>query len=222
MEFTLTPIEVRVLGSLVEKEITTPEYYPLTLNALTNACNQKNNREPVTAFEEATAVRALDSLREKKLVFCVTGAGMRVPKYKHNLVEPLKLTPDELAVLCVLMLRGPQTLGELRGRSSTMQPIESLARVQEIIDALSVGDTRMPIVRKLPRHAGQKEIRYGHLLSGEPELAQADDSTRLERAVLQVITENDRISRLEEEVKSIREIVESLQKQLGEFKKQFE
>lgn len=222
MQLHLSPIEVRVLGSLAEKEVTTPEYYPLTLNALTNACNQKNNRDPVVAFEETTVVRALETLREKKLVFVVSGAGMRVPKYKHNLVEALHLSAAELSVLCVLMLRGAQTVGELRSHAAPMHVFASLTEVQTVLDGLMLNEARMPIVRKLSRQAGQKEIRFSHLLSGETAVERPEDTTRPERAVLQVVSENERISRLEEEVQSLRRSISSLESKLSEFRKQFE
>jgi uncharacterized protein YceH (UPF0502 family) len=218
----LNAVEIRVLGSLIEKELTTPEYYPLTLNALTNACNQKNNREPVVSLEESSVARAIESLREKKLVFAVTGAGIRVPKYRHNLTETLTLTKQETAVMCLLMLRGPQTLGEVRGRSGTMVNFESLPEVQATFDALGANEKRQQLVKKLPRQPGQKEARFAHLLSGEPAPGEQEDSTRPEKAVLQVRAENERIAELEAEVDGLKTKIESLQQQFTGFKKQFE
>ena len=222
MDLTLNHVEVRVLGSLIEKEITTPEYYPLTLNALTSACNQKNNREPVLALEETTIVRAIESLREKHLVTTVTGAGLRVPKYRQVFAEALTLTPQEIAVLSLLMLRGPQTIGELRGRCSPMFSFESLEATQAVVDGLSANEHRPPLARKLPRQAGQKEVRFSHLLSGEPATASVEDTTSPEKARLVVLAENERIAALEKEVKKLRGTIEALGKQFAEFKKQFE
>lgn len=162
MDLSLDADEVRVLGSLLEKEITTPEYYPLSLNALLNACNQKSNRDPVVHFDEDTIERLLSVLRDKGWSLNITGAGSRVPKYGHRLAEKLNLGRRELAVLCELMLRGPQTLGELRTRAERMHPFDDLAEVESVLD-------RMPeLVTKLPRRLGEKEARYSHLLSGVP------------------------------------------------------
>src|SRR5271156_1780022 len=162
MDLLLDPVEARVLGSLLEKEITTPEYYPLSLNALLNACNQKSNRDPMVHFDEETVDRVLDVLRDKGLLLNITGAGSRVPKYGHRLSEKLNLGRREMAVLCELMLRGPQTLGELRTRAERMHPFDDLAEVESVLD-------RMPeLAVKLPRRPGEKEARYAHLLSGAP------------------------------------------------------
>jgi uncharacterized protein YceH (UPF0502 family) len=218
----LSSIEVRVLGSLIEKEITTPEYYPLTLNALTNACCQKNNREPVVSYDETTVVRALDGLREKKLVSTVTGAGMRVPKYRHKIVEAFGLSPPEIAVMGLLMLRGPQTPGELRTRAGPMHEFGSLADVQTTLDALSGNATRAPLLRMLARMAGQKEARYAHLLGGDVSPVQPKDSTRPEKAVIQVVAENERIAIIEKDLKRIERALEELQRLFLEFRKQFE
>src|SRR6202167_5579811 len=159
-DFHLTAAEARVLGSLLEKEVTTPEYYPLSLNALLNACNQKSNREPVTNFDEDTIERVLYTLRDKGLLVNITGAGSRVPKYGHRLSEKLNLGRREMAILCELMVRGPQTLGELRTRAERMHHFDDLAEVESVLD-------RMPeLVTRLPRRPGEKEARYAHLLSG--------------------------------------------------------
>src|SRR2546428_9767207 len=163
---SLTENEVRVLGSLIEKQITTPEYYPLTLNALTLACNQKNNRNPVTAFNESQVEDALDSLREKNLAYVFHGSTSRVPKFKHVAPEVLHLTPPEMAVMCVLMLSGPQTVGEIRTRGSRLYDFSGLEEVDETLHALSTKDTD-PMVVKLPRQPGQKKARFAHLVSGE-------------------------------------------------------
>src|SRR5688572_27120810 len=166
----LSAAEVRVLGSLIEKQITTPDYYPLTLNALTNACNQLTNRDPVVSFDETVVVRALDALREKRLATMFTGQESRVAKYKHTLTDALLLTPAEVALLCVLMLRGPQTIGELRTRSERLFSFDTLPEVEETLNALA---SRQPqaLVTKLPRQPGTKESRYAQLLSGSIETA---------------------------------------------------
>jgi uncharacterized protein len=160
----LTPVEARVLGALVEKEITTPEYYPLSLNALINACNQKNNREPVTALDEVEVRQALHGLEDEHLAGPVRGDG-RVPKYEHHMQEVFNFTRGEIAVVCVLLLRGPQTPGELRGRTERMFRFDELSDVQNVLQRLM---TREPaLVKVLPRQPGTKEARYAHLLSGD-------------------------------------------------------
>src|SRR5215510_3893141 len=219
VEQTLTPVEVRVLGSLIEKEITTPEYYPLSLNALTNACNQISNRDPVVSFDEKTVARALESLREKQLVWMVTGVG-RVPKYEHRFTEQLKLAAQEVAVLCVLMLRGPQTVGEVRGRTGRLYEFRELEEVELTLQALK--SAQPPLVTKLPRQPGTKESRYAHLLSGEVEVEEREVAARLEPATLEVREENARIARLEEELVQVRGELRDLTREFLEFKKQFE
>jgi uncharacterized protein YceH (UPF0502 family) len=169
MEIKLTPEEVRVLGSLIEKELTTPEYYPLSLNALTNACNQKSNRDPVVSYDEKTVVRALESLREKRLASMVTGAVSRVPKYRHMFTETVGMDLQDTAIMCELLLRGPQTAGELRNRAQRFCPIESIEQVEKIIEGLMAKEN-FQLITKLPRQIGYKESRYAHLLSGIPEI----------------------------------------------------
>jgi uncharacterized protein YceH (UPF0502 family) len=162
----LTPTEARVLGALIEKEITTPEYYPLSLNALVNACNQKNNREPVMALDEAEVRQALHGLETERLAGAVRGDS-RVPKYEHHIQEVFNFTRGEIAVVCVLLLRGPQTPGELRGRTERMYKFDELSDVQTVLQKLM---TREPaLVKVLPRQPGTKEARYAHLLSGDVE-----------------------------------------------------
>src|SRR5688572_8996973 len=196
---TLNAAEVRVLGALIEKQITTPDYYPLTLNALTNACNQLTNRDPVVAYTDQAVVRAIDGLRDKRLATLFTGAESRVAKYKHTLTDVLLLTPGEVALLCVLMLRGLQTLGELRTRSERLFTFDTMAEVEEALNVLAARQPQ-PLVAKLPRQPGTKESRYAHLLSGQLASAPATEPTfRPEPATLAVRAENERIAKLEQE-----------------------
>ena len=214
MDLLLTDTEVRVLGSLMEKSMTTPEYYPLSLNGLTNACNQKSNRDPVTALDETTVVRALDNLREKQLV--VLSASSRVPKYAEVFVDTRKLVKREAALLMVLMLRGPQTVGELRGRTERVYSFEDLAEVEATLDELAESG----YVTKLPRMAGRKESRYAHLLSGDV-VAEAEPP-KPERAAIVVRRENEKIAALEEELQKLREDFEVLQAAFERFRQEFE
>ncbi len=161
----LSPVAARVLGSLVEKEITTPEYYPLSLNALANACNQKNNRDPVTSLDEDQIRQALHALEDQGLAGAVRGSESRVAKYEHHIQEVFNFTRGETAVMCVLLLRGPQTPGELRGRTERMHRFEELSDVQTTLQRLMQREP--PLVVVLPRQPGTKEARYAHLLSGE-------------------------------------------------------
>ena len=216
----LTDIETRVLGCLVEKEISSAKANPLTLNALTGACNQKSSRVPVVDYDDATVVRGLDGLRQKKLAVKVHKAGSRVPKYEHLMREKLDLTRKELALLCVLMLRGPQTLGELRGRTERMYTFQTLGEVEEAVGGLE-GEER-PYVMLLPRRAGQKERRYVHLLAGEPEIPDEDEALPPEAAVVRVREADDRIQALEAEVEALREEMAALRKTFETFKSQFE
>lgn len=213
MDVTVNDEEARVLGSLLEKEITTPEYYPLSLNALLNACNQKSNRDPVMHFDEDTLERALYTLRDKGLLVSITGAGSRVPKYGHRISEKLNLGRRELAILCELMLRGPQTLGELRTRAERMHPFGDLAEVESVID-------HMPeLITKLPRRPGEKEARYAHLLSGEPPVSAVPAPSA---AIPQVPLPTDSMMALEAEVARLRGELEELKQQFAGFQKQFE
>ena len=216
----LNEIEIRVLGSLIEKQITTPEYYPLTLNALTAACNQKNNRNPVTTFTEAEVERGLDSLREKNLAYVFHGSTSRVPKFKHVAPEILHLNPAELAVMCVLMLSGPHTVGEIRTRGSRLHEFNGLEEVEETLHALSTREDE-PLVVKLPRQPGQKDARYVHLLAGTAEFAETDQVAAAETSAGRS-SQSDRVAKLEEEVQSLTQQVGDLAAQFAEFKKQFE
>lgn len=222
----LNEVEVRVVGSLIEKQVTTPEYYPLTLNALVNACNQLSNREPVVSYDEKTVARALESLREKNLAYVFYGSDSRVPKYKHVMTEIFHLTPPELAAMCVLMLRGPQTTGEIRGRTGRLYEFADLPEVEATLEKLMAHDDPA-LVARLPRMSGQKEARYTHLLAGDVAFAGAaavehPRAPRAEAAVLEVRAGNENISRLEAEVETLRREVAYLREQFESFKKQFE
>jgi len=210
MTTILTDIETRVLGALVEKQVTTPEYYPLTLNALTLACNQKNNRHPVTSYSESQVSAAVETLREKNLTYVFYGSTSRVPKYKHVMPEVMHLNRAELALMCVLMLRGPQTPGELRGNAARLHEFAGLDEIEHTLNGL-ISHEQEPFVVRLPRQAGQKEVRFAHLLSGE---VQVD-----------AVAETPRVSpreSLEQKVEKLTAEVESLKQQFEEFKKQFE
>ena len=214
MDILLNDIEVRVLGSLLEKSMTTPEYYPLSLNALTNACNQKSNREPVVAYDETTVVRALDSLREKQLV--VLNASSRVPKYAEVFVAIKKLVQREASLLMVLLLRGPQTMGELRSRTERIYRFGDLSEVAATLNELSESG----YITKLPRMVGRKEPRYAHLFSGDIEIEAATPEP--EPAAIIVRAENERIASLEEEVRRFRHEFDKLQSTFEAFRKEFE
>ena len=214
----LTDIEARVLGSLVEKQLTTPEYYPLTLNALFNACNQKSNRDPMVNYDETTVNQCLEALRDRNLVYVFYGSTSRVPKYKHMVPSVYGLDPAETAVIDVMLLRGPQTLGELRTRTERLHSFSGLGEIQETLDGLARRDD--PLVVRLPVQPGQKEARFAHLLSGEIDveafaMAQATRSTRSN-------VDAERVERLEEEVSSLRAEVDALKQTFEEFKKQFD
>jgi uncharacterized protein YceH (UPF0502 family) len=213
MDLNLDPEEVRVLGSLLEKEITTPEYYPLSLNALVNACNQKSNRDPVVHFDEETVERVVFILRDKGLLLNITGAGSRVVKYGHRLSEKLNLGRRELAILCELMVRGPQTLGELRTRADRMHHFDDVAEVEAVLDHMH------ELVSRLPRRAGEKEARYTHLLSGAPAVAASPPEYTAEPTPM---PRSDRLAALESEVAQLRQEIESLKQKFAGFQKQFE
>ena len=219
MDTTLNDIEVRVLGSLIEKELTTPEYYPLSLNSLTNACNQKSNRDPVMTLAEEDVVRALDSLRFKQLVV-LSADGGRVPKYRHLLAEKMGLIPAEQAIICELLVRGPQTVGELRTRGERMYPFGDLAAVEEVLQELV--QREIPLISLLPRQPGRKEGRYAQLFSGMPDATVEEHRAAPEAARVRVAAENDRIAKLEAEVTALRDEVAELRRMMDEFKRQFE
>jgi len=214
----LDEIEVRVLGALLEKDIATPDYYPLSLNALINACNQKSNRDPVMALEESAVRDALDRLNEKNLAGQAISPDSRVPKYAHRLQEVFNFDRREMAVLCVLLLRGPQTPGELRGRTERMYKFDDLGVVESALHRLM--EREPPLVMKLPRQPGTKESRYAHLLAGEMEAWSAPAETQPIAAT--GIQDEQRIARLETEVQSLRKEVADLRRQLEDFRRQFE
>jgi len=205
---TLTDAEVRVLGSLIEKEITTPDYYPLSLNALVAACNQSSNRNPVVHYDEDTVTQALDTLREKKLVHLIARGDSRVTKYRHVLYEAMNMGRPDIAALCVLMLRGPQTIGEIRTRTNRLYDFTSLEQVETTLNALMA--TVPPLLVRLPRQTGQKEVRFAHLLSGEVQLTAPEVEPEAGPEI-----DPDRISKLEKEV-------EDLRRDFEEFRKKFE
>jgi uncharacterized protein YceH (UPF0502 family) len=220
MDALMNAIEVRVVASLVEKQMATPEYYPLTLNALVNACNQLTGREPVVAYDERTVARALESLRQKQLVWQVATAGGRVPKYEHRLSEKFKLAEQETAVLAVLMLRGPQTVGEIKGRTGRMYQFAELSEVEITLESLMTAEP--PLIVRLPRQPGTKESRFAHLLAGEVHVEEQPAAPRDDAAVIEVRAENERLAHLESEVADLREQLANLQQQFIEFKRQFD
>ena len=221
MEPILSLIEARVLACLIEKSIATPEYYPLTLNALAAACNQKSNRDPVMQISEEDLVRALDSLRDRKLAWSVTLAGSRVPKYRHSMQDIYPLTPPQLAVLCELMLRGAQTLGELRTRAGRLCPLPGPDDVQTVMQALMAW-AGAPLAAVAPRRVGQREERYTHLLCGAPPAEAASVVTATEPARLNVMAENERLVALEAKVTSLEDELARLKAQFADFTRQFQ
>jgi uncharacterized protein YceH (UPF0502 family) len=206
----LDPVEARVLGVLIEKEATTPEYYPLSLNALVNACNQKSNRDPVVDYDPDTVEDAVERLRENKLALTIVGNG-RVKKYAQRISETLNLGRRELAVLCTLLLRGPQTLAEVRDRSERMFAFADPAEAERVLDKLAEYPEHS-LVKKLPRQAGQKEARYTHLLSGEPQSGSATD--------LPISAQPKRIAQLEQQLQELRSDFDQLKLRFEELEAQ--
>ena len=215
MGIQLDGAEVRVLGALMEKEVATPEYYPLSLNALVNACNQKSNREPAVSYDEDTVETALAGLRAKGLATRMSGHDMRVPKHGHRLAEVINLGRREAAVLCVLMLRGPQTAGELRGRTERLYQFDDLEAVDACLTRLMEWQPE-PLVSRLPRQVGYKEVRYVHLLSGEPQTPAVAQTPSVRE------TRDDLVARLQARVDRLEAEFADLKRQFAEFKKQFE
>lgn len=206
------------MGSLVEKEVTTPEYYPLSLNALVNSCNQKSNRDPVMNLDESAVREALHSLEGQSLVRSVSPADSRVTKYEHRLQEAFNFFRHETAILCLLLLRGPQTPGELRSRSERMHSFDDLAAVQSSLQHLMRREP--PLVKQLPRQPGTKETRYAHLLSGD--VALAEPEPRVHPAPAEHTLDGDRVRKLEEEIATLKSEIAELKQQFAHFRKQFE
>lgn len=213
MDIVLNETEVRILGCLIEKEMTTPEYYPLSLNSLTNACNQKTNRNPVISCDQSVVEQNLESLQNRGLAIKTHTAGSRVTKYLHTVLDKFDLSKQELAVLCELMLRGPQTLGEIRTHAERMSPYENLEQVEETLQSLI--DYDPPLAVKLPRETGRKECRHTHLFSGNIAHDFSPDPAA------PPLTAQQRITILEEEIAKIRSELEELKQALSEFKSQF-
>jgi len=206
----LDDTELRVLGALMEKCRTTPDYYPMTLNGLTTACNQKTSRKPVVEYDEETVILALDSLKKRGLISTATGGSSRAVKYKHNFAIVFPVVPAEVAVICLLILRGPQTPGEINTNSGRLYEFETLDEVQEVLEKLSQPET--PFVQQLPKRAGQKEVRYVHLLRGTPVIT--DDDEPNEPARRNVSDLEARLSKVETELAELKEAFDKLMKEL--------
>jgi uncharacterized protein len=214
MDILLTQEEIRVLGSLMEKEMATPEYYPLSINALVNACNQKSNREPVTSYSEDMVASALEGLRKKKLA--MESSGSRVPRYAQTFSKEYTLKRSEEALMCILFVRGPQTMGEMRGRTERLYPFSGLEEVQDAILNLE----RMGLVNKLPRQPGRKEHRFAHFLGGEQGIESHEDLTLLD-AIEKTDDREDHLNSLKDEITMLREELSGLKKEFEAFKAQF-
>jgi uncharacterized protein len=218
VDIILNAAEARVLGSLIEKDITTPEYYPLSLNALMNACNQKSNREPVMNLDEESVRSALRGLEKDGLAGPADTFDSRVTKYEHRVQEVFNFDRRETAILCVLLLRGPQTPGELRGRSERMHKFDELSEVESTLQKLMKREP--PLVKVLPRQPGTKEARYAHLLSGEVGIAQPEVAEPPADAAGS--SERDPVAHLEREISELRAEFSDLKRQFADFRKQFE
>ena len=225
MDHVLNDVDVRILGALIEKEITTPDYYPLSLHALTTACNQTSNRHPVVSYDEATVSSAVDRLRRASLVRGMQRSDSRVTKYQHLLAEAMNLAGRELAVMCVLMLRGPQTAGEIKTRATRLADFATLADVE---DTLTSCIERLPsAVVRLPRQPGQKELRYAHLLSGDEAVEfiapESDVADGVHASARDEVSESSaRLEALEGAMSELRSEMSDLRKQLEDFRRQFE
>jgi len=204
--------EIRVLGSLMEKSRTTPDYYPMTLNSLTAACNQKSARKPVVQYNDDTVMRTLDSLKKRGLISTATGGSSRTVKYKHNFAIVFPVVPAEVAVICLLLLRGPQTPGEINTNSGRLYEFESLDDVQEVLEKLSSVD--LPYLTQLPRRSGQKEARYMHLLGENLDIPEEDEPENTTTANSSVAKLETRVTRLEEELATMRTEFDMLMKEL--------
>ncbi len=213
MTVELSPNEARVIGCLLEKEITTPEQYPLSLNALTNACNQKSNREPVLELDETTVQQTLDGLNKKYLVSEESGYGSRVAKYRHRFCNTeygtLKFSPQELGIVCELLLRGPQTPGELRSRASRLCPLKDVTEVEAALDALARREDG-PFVARLPREPGKRESRYAHLFSGDVAVEEVSEATEQSLGAAASLNLEQRVAALEAEVAELKLLLNAL------------
>lgn len=214
MDNPLDVYSVRALGSLIEKQITTPDSYPLTLNALTTACNQTSNRDPVLKLDQAAVALALDDLGRRKLVREVRRTDSRARRYRHLMTESFNLHEPEIAVMCVLMLRGPQTAGEIRARTARLFEFADLARVDLTLQALM--SLAHPLVTQVPRRPGHKDARYAHLLSGEPQVDESEPSAAADPV------ESSRIAALEDDVESMRREMADMRTELAELRRAFE
>ena len=214
----LNDIELRILGSLIEKERTTPDYYPMTLNALINACNQKSNRDPVVSFDESTVARVLDELQKKRLAEKIYKADSRVPKYEHNFKKVFDVSDSELAVMCELMLRGAQTIGEIRNRAERMHKFEGIQEVDTILKGLM--GRQEPLAVKLPRQTGHKEGRFMHLLSGKPVIPEAGPG--IFSCETPAPDENERITKLENDLSLLHREMDELRQDFIGLKSQLE
>lgn len=225
MHQQLSPVEIRILGALIEKELATPEYYPLSLNALTNACNQKSNRDPVMALTEEEVAQGLDDLRRRQLIYR-SAEGVRTPRYCHHLQGMLHLNRSALALLAILLLRGPQTIGEIRSRCERMQAFADLAEVEAVLGDLSTAEP--PLVVQLPRQPGRKECRYIDLLRAEATAVGITEGTMSEQTEANVSSSDrlthleEKVSLLEQEIFRLQEETSSILNQFDEFKSQFE
>lgn len=220
MNIVLSDVEARVLGCLVEKEISTPEYYPLSLNALVNACNQKSNRHPMMNLDEDAVRTALRGLNEHNLARS-SAVDSRVAKYEHRLAETFNFTRPETAILCELLLRGPQTPGELRSRAERLHPFDDLSVVHSTLKHLM--EREPPVVVLLPRQPGTKEARYAHLLCGDVQTAEPQATPAQEKSSVPLgLAGREPFARLEAQVVALREEVSDLRRQFAEFRKQFE
>lgn len=215
MEALLNDVEVRVLGSLIEKQIATPDYYPLTLNSLLAACNQRSNRDPVVSFTDQIILDAIETLRLKNLIYIYYGSESRVPKYKHRMNDHFDLDEREMATICVLMLRGPQTLGEIRTRTARLHNFSDLSEVKEVMDRL-ISKQDEPLVTVLASQPGQKELRYAHLLEGKPVVSESRNVGTSGTSIAQRVTE------LESIVDGMREELDEIRAGFEAFRKEFE
>lgn len=213
----LTDVETRILGCLVEKQLTTPEYYPLTLNSLASACNQKSNRDPVVSYDETTLLKAIDDLRDKNLVYLYYGSNSRTVKYKHMLPSVYQLNDAETALVAVLFLRGPQTVGELRERTGRLYEFGNIAETQEALDQLATRSE--PVIARLERLPGQKDPRYAHLLSGEIDIEAINAAREAAKPGAQ---SESKVQELESEIAELKENLSAFRAEFEEFKKQFD